>query len=73
MDKNEFYEHLQKELKKVRKEQVTDIWATLPDRIGRHVRRKGIEFLLNYFYVPENMAKPKASNLEAKNENQSQL
>lgn len=36
-----------KELKKLKHDQVTDIWAPFSRRIGRHVRIKLIEYMLN--------------------------
>lgn len=40
---------LEYELKKLRKEQITDIWAELPTRIGRYVKIQLIKYTLNNY------------------------
>lgn len=42
-------QQLNAQLRELRKEQVTDIYADFPTRIGRYVRIKLIEYLLNKF------------------------
>lgn len=47
MEKKEIINRLRKELKEAQHEQITDIYATLPTRIGRYVKIKLIKHILN--------------------------